>query len=182
MAASTKLVTPHQNSKGTVQLTPTTRVKLEHVDELITILSDNSDNNSPTVVLPMNSPLVNSPLPESSQKSPSPLSCPVPQVVCPTSSCIVDSLKRIRAIKGVRNVFKTLDFDTLDIQRMKFLPPTFSEDVLFKLSAVDKSGSFHIIHRMYKRHDGHAWTKIVTSNIKSDVSLTFRMSTCIGHL
>ena len=90
-------------------------MKLEPTDELITILSDDSDDNSPTVVLPMNSPLVNSPLPESSQKSPSPLSCPTPHVVCLTSSCIVDSLKRIQAIKGVRNVFKTLDFDTLDI-------------------------------------------------------------------
>ena len=63
----------------------------------------------------MNSPLVNSPPLESSQKSPSPLSHPVPHDVCPMSSCIVDSLKRIRAIKGLRNVFKTLDFDTLDI-------------------------------------------------------------------
>jgi hypothetical protein len=35
---------------------------------------------------------------------------------------------------------------------------------------------------MDKRHDGHAWTKTVTSNIKSDMSLTFRTSTCIGHL
>ena len=60
MAASTELVTPHQSSTGTVQLTPAMRVKLEHVDELIIILSDDSNDNSPTVVLPMNSPLVNS--------------------------------------------------------------------------------------------------------------------------
>ena len=157
-------------------------MKLEHIDELITILSDNSDNNSPTVVLPMNSPLVNSPLPESSQKSPSSLSRPSPHIICPTSSCIVDSLKRIRAIKGVRNVFKTFDFDTLDIQRVKFLSPTFNGDVLFELPAVDKSDSFHMMHGMDKRHDDHTWTKTVTSNIKSDISLTFHNSTCIGHL
>ena len=132
MAASTELITPHRSSTSTVQLTLATRVKLEHVDELITILSDDSDDNSLTVVLPMNSPLVNSPLPESSQKSPSPLSRPSPNVVYPTSSCIIDSFKRIpRAIKGVRNVFKTLDFDTLDIQRVKFLPLIFNGDVLF---------------------------------------------------
>ena len=65
---------------------------------------------------------------------------------------------------------------------MKFLPPTFNGDVLFKLPAVDRSSSFHMMHGMDKRHDGHAWTKTVTSNIKSDVSLTFRNSTCIGHL
>jgi hypothetical protein len=39
-----------------------------------------------------------------------------------------------------------------------------------------------MMHGMDKRHDGHAWTKTVTSNIKSDMSLTFRTSTCIGHL
>jgi hypothetical protein len=38
------------------------------------------------------------------------------------------------------------------------------------------------MHAMDKRHDGHAWTKIVTSNIKKDTSLSFRTSTCIGHL
>ena len=181
MAASTELVTPHRSSIGTVQLTSASRVKLEHADELITILSDDSDDNSPTIVLPMNSPLVNSPLRESIQNSPSPLNRPAPHVVCSTSSCTVDSLKRIRAIKGVRNVFKALDFDTLDIQRVKFLPPTFNGDVFFELPAVGKSGSFHMMHGM-DNHDGHAWTKTVTSNIKSDVSLTFRTSTCIGHL
>ena len=182
MVASTELVTPHRSSTGIVQLNLATLVKLEHADELITILSDDSDGISPTVALPMTSPLVNSPLPKSSQKSLSPLCHPPPHVVCPTSFCIVNSLKRIWAIKGDRNVFKTLDFDTLDIQRVKFLPPTFNGDVLFELPPVEKSGSFHMMHGMDKRHDGHAWTKIVTSNIKSDVSLTFHTSTCIGHL
>ena len=81
MAASTELVTPHRSSIGTIQLTSATRVKLEHADESITILSNDSDDNSPTVVLPIKSPLVNSPLPESSQKSSSPLSRPSPHVV-----------------------------------------------------------------------------------------------------
>jgi hypothetical protein len=35
---------------------------------------------------------------------------------------------------------------------------------------------------MDKHHDGHAWTKTVTSNIKNDMDLTFRTSTCTGHL
>jgi hypothetical protein len=50
------------------------------------------------------------------------------------------------------------------------------------LPPVDTSGPFHMMHGMDKRHDGHAWTKTVTSNIKSDMSLTFHTSTCIGHL
>jgi hypothetical protein len=172
MEASTKLVTPHRSSTGTVQLTPATRVKLEHAEELITILSDDSDHNSPTVALPTTSPLVKSPIPESSQKSPIPRSHPPAHIGHQRSLSVVDSLKRIRASKGIRNVFKTLDFDTLDIQRVKFLPPTFNGDVLFELPPVDTSGPFHMMHGMDKHHNGHAWTKTVTSNIKSDMSLT----------
>jgi hypothetical protein len=63
MAASTELVTPHRSSTGTVQLATPTRVKVEHAQELITILSDDSDGNSPIIALPMTSPLVSSPLP-----------------------------------------------------------------------------------------------------------------------
>jgi hypothetical protein len=35
---------------------------------------------------------------------------------------------------------------------------------------------------MDKRHDGHAWTKTVTSHIKNNMKLTFHTSTCVGHL
>jgi hypothetical protein len=160
-------------------------VKVEHVEELITILNDDLDGNSPTIALPMTSPLVNSPLPESSQKYPILLSHPPPHVGHQRSLSVVDSLKRIRASKGVKNVFKTLDFDSLDIQRVQFLPPTINGDVLFKLPPIDTSGfqtSAKLMHGMGKRHDGQAWTKIVTSHIKSDMSLKFRTSTCVGHL
>jgi hypothetical protein len=182
MAATTELVTPHRSSTGTVQLTHATWVKVEQAEELITLLSNNSDGNSPPVTLPMTSPLLNGPLLESGQKSLSPLSHLPPNVYHQKCRSVVDSLRRIRASKGVRNVFKTLDFDTLDIQRVKFLPPTFNGNVLFELPPVDTLGPFHMMHGMDMRHDGHAWTKTVTSNIKSDMSLTFRTSTCIGHL
>jgi hypothetical protein len=51
----------------------------------------------------------------------------------------VDSLKRLRASKGARNAFRSLNYDILDIQRVQFLPPTFDRDVLFELLAVDMS-------------------------------------------
>ena len=115
MVASTELVTPHRSSTGIVQFTLATWVKVEHVDELITIFNDDSDGNSPIIALPMTSPLVNSPLSESSQKFPILLSHPPPHVGHQKSLKVVDSLKKIRASKGARNVFKTLDFDSLDI-------------------------------------------------------------------
>ena len=111
-------------------------------------------------------------------KSPSPLSHP-PPLDCLS---VVDSLKRIWAVKGIKNVFKTLDFDTLNIQRVKFLLPIFNGDVFFELLPIDMLGPSHMMHGIDKRHDGHAWTKTVTSNIKSDMSLTFCTSTCISHL
>jgi hypothetical protein len=95
MAASTELVTSHHSSTGTVQLTPITWVKVEHAEELITILSDDSDRNSPIVASPFRSPLVNSSLPESSQKSPILLSHPSLQVGNEKSISVVDSLRRI---------------------------------------------------------------------------------------
>ena len=76
MVASRELVTPHYSSTGTIQHILATRVKVEHAKELITILSNDSDGNSLTIALTMTSPLVNSPLLESSQKPPILLSYP----------------------------------------------------------------------------------------------------------
>jgi hypothetical protein len=115
-------------------------VKVEHVEELITILSDDSDGNSLVVASPIRSPLVNSSLPNSSQRFPILLSHLAPHVGHQKSFSVVDSLKRIWALKGARNVFRTLDFDSLDIQRVQFLPSTFNGDVLFELPPVDTSG------------------------------------------
>jgi hypothetical protein len=185
MAASTELIPPHRSSTDTVQLTPATRVKIEHAEELITILSDDSDGNSPAVAPRIASPLVNSSVPGSYHRSSIPLSHTVSYVGHQKTLSVVDSLKRIRATKGTRNVFKSLDFDSLDIQRVQFLPPLFNGDVLFEFPPVDTSDlqpNAKLMHGMDKRHDGHAWTKTVTSHIKSDMSLTFRTSTCVGHL
>jgi hypothetical protein len=183
MATSTELVTPHRSSIGTVQLTPATWVKEERDEELITILSDDSDGNSPWRVLPNRSPLVDGSLQDSFERTHIPISRPPPHIGHQKSLSVVDSLKRIRATKGARNVFKTLDFDSLNIQRVQFFPSTFNGDVLFELPLVDTSGFQRytkLMHRMDKRHDGHAWTKTVTSHIKSDMSLTFCTSTCIA--
>jgi hypothetical protein len=90
-------------------------VKIEHAEELITIFSDDSDGNSPAIAPRIASPLVNSSLPGSSHRSPISLSHTVSYVGHQKSLSVVDSLKRIRATKGTRNVFKTLDFDSLDI-------------------------------------------------------------------
>jgi hypothetical protein len=117
MAATMELVTPHRSSTGTVQLTHATRVKVEQAEELITLLSDDSDGNSPPVALPMTSPLLNSLLPESGQKSPSPLSHPPPNICHQKCLRVVDSLRRIRASKGLETYLRHLIFTPLTSRR-----------------------------------------------------------------
>ena len=59
MVTSTKLVISHQSSTGTIQFIFATKMKVEHTKELITILSNDLDGNSPILVLPITFPLVN---------------------------------------------------------------------------------------------------------------------------
>ena len=140
MATSTEPVTPQQSSTGIAQLTLAIRVKVEHTEELITIFNDDLDRNSPTVASPIRSPLVNCSLLESSERSPIPLNQLVTHVGNQKSLSIVDSLKRIQDSKGAKSVFKNLDFDNLDIQRVQFLPPNFNGNVMFKLPPIDMFG------------------------------------------
>jgi hypothetical protein len=129
--------------------------------------------------------VVNSSLPDSIEKTPTPISHPPPHVGHQQSLSVVDSLKRLRDSKGARNAFRSLNYNSLDIQRMQFLLPTFNRDVMFEFLPVDMS-TLHshakLMQGMDKRHDGHAWTKTITSHIKNDMNLTFCTSTCTGHL
>jgi hypothetical protein len=185
MAASTELVTPHCSSTGTVQLTPVSQVKIEQGAQVITILNDDSDGNSPAVLPPNRSPLIISTPPDSMKRTPTPISHPPCQVGYQKCQSVVDLLKRPWVSKGARNAFRNLNYDTLDIRRVQSLPPAFDGDILFELPSVDTS-ALHTqsksMQGMDKHHDGHAWTKTVTSNIKNDMDLTFRTSTCAGHL
>jgi hypothetical protein len=178
MAVSTELVTSHHSSTGTVQLTPISRVKVEQGAELITILNNDSDGNSPAVPPPHRSPLNISTPPDSMKRTPT-------WITHEKCLSVVDLLKRPWVSKGARNAFRNLDYDSLDIRRVQFLPPTFDGNVFFELPLVDTS-ALHTqsksMQGMDKHHDGHAWTKTVTSHIKNDMNLTFRTSTCAGHL
>jgi hypothetical protein len=58
MAASTELVTPHRSSTYPIQPNVPSRVKVEKHEELITILIDDSDGNSPMPATPIRPPLV----------------------------------------------------------------------------------------------------------------------------
>jgi hypothetical protein len=93
-------------------------VKVEKDEELITILRDDSDENLPTVAPPNRSPLVDSSLQDSFERTHTPISHSPPHVGHQKSLNVVNSLKRLQASKEARNVFKSLDYDSLDIQRV----------------------------------------------------------------
>ena len=86
---------------------------------------------------------------------------------------------------GRKNILKRLDYDKIKTMEVEFLPPTYDGDVLFVLPAMGSSSSHSKAKSMFgmdKRYDGHVWTKTVTTNISNVLDLSFRSSTCVGHL
>jgi hypothetical protein len=185
MVATTILATPLSSPNYTIQTPLNSRVKVEPGLQPITILSNDSDMSSPLQVTPSKTPSQISPLHDP----------PCESQGCPNKSfsqsglkqlkSIVDCLKKLHASKGSRNALKGLDYDVVKLLRMDFLPPIFNGDVVFELPLM---GSFvenlqaKLMVGMDKRHDGHAWTKTITSYIKNDMGLMFCTSSCVGHL
>ena len=78
-----------------------------------------------------------------------------------------------------------IDFDTIDVCNVKYLPPSFDGDVIFILPpiAVDVSSTNgHSMDDMDKMCDGHPWCTTKITNIQNDFGLSFRCSSCAGHL
>ena len=86
---------------------------------------------------------------------------------------------------GHKNILKRLDYDKIKTMEVEFLPPTYDSDVLFVLSAVETSALHSKARSMFgmdKWYDGHIWTKTVTTNIGNVLDLSFRSSSCVGHI
>ncbi len=88
-------------------------------------------------------------------------------------------------MKGSRNPFKKVNYNSIAIHHVEFVPPMFNGDVIFELPPVGSNGSqgqAKLMSGIEKRYDGHVWSNIHTTNIKNDDDLTFRSSSCVGHL
>ena len=84
-----------------------------------------------------------------------------------------------------KNILKKLDYGTLQIKEVNFLPPRFDGNQMFVLSFVGISSSHtkaKSMDIMDKCYDGHVYTKTQTTNINNDLGLAFRSSTYVGHL
>jgi hypothetical protein len=94
-------------------------------------------------------------------------------------------LKRLCFTKGSRNALKKVDYDNVQHLKVNYLPPVFNGDVIFEFPSIGSSSvssQAGLMVGMDKRHDGHVWTRTSTSHIKSDMGLTFRSASCVGHL
>ena len=70
-------------------------------------------------------------------------------------------------------------------EKIEYLPAVFDGVVIFELPPVGDTAArsqAKSMQGMDKRYDNHVWTKTITTNITNDVGLSFRYSTCVGHL
>ena len=169
-------------SSSTLQTATILRdVKVERTDPHITLLSDDSDSEPSPVVKDGH---------ESSHVSIRSTSrdaqcTPSPAQVDTSFSFVMEFLRALRMLKGSRNVLSRLDYDTIPAYVVQTLPPKFNGDVIFELPPVSMSHMSTYakgMSRMDKRHDGHVWSKMVTTNITNSQGFTFKTSSCLGHL
>ena len=167
-------------------------VKLEYPDGLVYLSSDSSTSGLPSASL--QTPTTHTPVSDSkcSEHSKS--------VITPIVSSghsnllrppfhpnsreypsVMQSLRRLASIPGSRNELATVVYDKIAYHKVQYLPPTYNGDVIFELppSRVSTSSSKSGMDGMDKRFDGHTWC---TSNIHNSQGLTFRKSSCAGHL
>jgi hypothetical protein len=64
------------------------------------------------------------------------------------------------------NELHNLDYDKITIQVVFFLPVTFYCDIIFKMPPMFPNIlSSSRMQGMDKKYDGHAWSKVITTNI-----------------
>ena len=173
---------PHTASTS-FQTPPVEYVKVEQLPNKVTVLSSDSDAQSPKPSLQGGTPSSASDL----HTNPSliSVSTPKPHVSNRVGVSVLDCLRGLRILKGCRNVLSKLDYDNIPVHRVTVLPPSFNGNVIFELPAVDSAGASSHAKQMAgmdKRYDGHAWSKTVTTNIVNRMGLSFRKSVCLGHL
>jgi hypothetical protein len=195
MDASTMLLT-NKSIKPIPQIHSLRKVKLE-VDDVV-VLSDSDEDNIQVVdIAGTSSYPFQSPCSFTSTSSVQPLhgSDPSPHIhsqkphVHPTSSIsnvhILEALKITKCRRRSKSDLTNIDFDNIVIEDVKYLPSSFNGDVFFILPPIktgipDAYGK--AMDGMDKIYDGHAWCRTKTTNIQNEFGLTFRRSSCVGHL
>ena len=191
LQSSTQMMKSQVSTTSNPHTSTPRKVKVEPGCGSIHILSDDSDSDTRVRTEVQKSTSVqsfldpNSPVCQSSDfGGPSSARPPrPPSRSSPTS--VVDCIRKLGARKGSKSILSRVDFASFNICSVDCLPPSFNGNVIFVLPAISKSSSqsqAKLLQGMDKRHDGHAWTRTVTTHIMNDMGLSFRMSSCLGHL
>ena len=170
---STEIRTPPHSSASTFNTPPGVRVKIEPGIHTVIHLSDSSDSDEPVHSAHKVEPSSSSPRPPSVTP---PLLSPLPPPNSKPTFSIVQCLRTLSSMPGSKNILKKLDYNTLRIEEVNFLPPRFDGNVMFVLPPVGPSASHtkaKSMDGMDKRYDGHVWTKTQTTNITNDLGLAF---------
>ena len=156
---STEIRTPPHSFSSTLNTPPVVKVTIEHGIQTIVHLSDSFDGDEPLLSTPILKP---SP---SSFYSPfltplvglDPL-CPLPPSPAKPSISILQCLCTLASMPGRKNILKNLDYDTLQIEEVNFLPPHVDGNRMFVLPPVGVPSSHTKARTMDgvdKRYDGH---------------------------
>lgn len=191
LAASTVLLIPSDTSTVRTETPDLPRVQVEARLETIQELSDDSENEESKIGLskPTYTPKTSPPPSVGHQRSStktlpalsrhSSLPSPSPSI------SVVQSLIKLSSRKRSKNILSRVDYNAIKLQQVEFLPPQYDGDVIFEFPPTGFQGKQTAAKQligMDKRYDGHAWTRTITSNIQNDLDLTFRTSSCLGHL
>ena len=98
---------------------------------------------------------------------------------------IVDTLKMIKSRRRSKSDRTVIDFDSLDVRDIKYLPPSFNDDVIIILPLINvvvSSTYGHFIDDMDKMCDGYFWCTTKTINIQIGFGLSFRRFSYACHL
>ena len=156
-------------------------VKVECTDVGITLLSNDSD----TEPLPSEKEGQQSSHISRHASSGNADCTPSPVQLDTSSSSVLEFLRALQALKGSRNALSRLDYDSIPAYAMQTLPPKFNGDVIFELPPISTSLMSTYakgMSGMDKRHNGHVWSKTVTTNITNSQGFTFKTSYCLRHL
>jgi len=97
-------------------------------------------------------------------------------------SIIVDCVNVISLALNVSNKLKTLNYDTMIIQKVLCFLTRFNSGIPFEFPPLGQPKTFQTNVGHVRKRDNHAWCKVKTTNIKYDFSLGFHSSRCLGHL
>jgi hypothetical protein len=102
---------------------------------------------------------------------------------------IVELLRSFGKAYWCKSELHILDYDTVDIQNVNFLPPKFHDTIIFELPPKSTIKQFvgqtlggGQMHGMDKKDCGDTWIITKTTNIENDLDFIFKRSHCLGHL